>query len=35
MGMVNQVQILTEAVSISHSTNTFGTSMNPTIHLLL
>ena len=31
MDMVTQVQILDESVCISHSVNTFGTGMNPTI----
>ena len=31
MKMVTQVQILNEAVCISHSTNTYGKDVNPTI----
>ena len=31
MDMVNRIQIMTKAVSISHSANAIGKYMNPTI----
>ena len=33
MEMVTQVQILDEAIYISHKANTFGNGVNPTIPL--